>query len=128
MKRQKNERGDRAAGGYWSRLTDEELKRIKFKNVDPETVENIVLDVPVSDEEPIVEQWYDFRGTKRKFIRCAHCRYPNHLLGFVIRIGDQRFLCGHDCGEKIYGFDFRYLKNDFDYGRSAPAFCTVWAT
>jgi hypothetical protein len=114
MKRQKDERSGRAHGGYWSRLTDEELKRITFKNTDPETtVKNLVLEVPVSDEEPIVEQLYDFRRTKRALIRCAHCRYPNHLLGFVIRVGDQRFLCGHNCGEKIYGADFHYVLNDF---------------
>ena len=100
---------------YWRRLSDEELLRVQFTTADPETLDGLVLEVP--NGEPIVEMWYDFRGTKRNLIRCAHCKYPNHKAGFVIRTGDQRFLCGHNCGEKLYGADFHALHADFAYAK-----------
>jgi hypothetical protein len=109
--------------GYWHQLTDEELLRIRFTTDDPERLSHLVLDVPTSDgKEPRVEMFYDFRGTKRDLIRCAHCRYPNHKAGFVIRYDDSRFLCGIDCGAKIYGADFQRLHKDFTYARDRAGY------
>ncbi len=109
-------------GGYWRRLTDEELLGIRFTTDDPESLEDLVLDVPITEAEPRVEYAYDFRGSKRELIRCAHCKYPNHKAGFVIWQDKKRFLCGHDCGAKIYGADFDALHKDFSYARDRAAY------
>lgn len=107
---------------YWGKLTDEELLRVTFTTDDPEGLEGLVLDVPASDGRPFVEYAYDFRGSKRDFIRCAHCKYPNHLAGFVIKTAaGERFLCGHDCGEKIYGADFKTFRKDWSDARDKAA-------
>jgi hypothetical protein len=105
---------------YWRSLTDEQLLRISFTTTDPENLGGLVQDVPEpTDTAPIVELWYDFRGSKRSFIRCAHCGYPNHLAGYVIKTSDgTRFLAGHDCGDKIYGADFAAFKCDYENARN----------
>ncbi|WP_224636695.1 hypothetical protein [Mesorhizobium sp. CA12] len=104
--------------GRWGRLSDEELIRIRFTTDDPEGLEGLIHSVPPVDSRPFVEFGYDFRGSKRSMIRCAHCKYPNHLAGFVIRVDDgSRFLCGHRCGAKIYGVDFEALHRDYSQAR-----------
>lgn len=107
------------AGDYWSRLSDAELLTISFTTEDPESLPGLVHELPAITSRPIVEYAYNFRGTKRALIRCAHCKYPNHREGFVIKLDDDtRFLCGHDCGKKIYGVDFDTLRSDFMMARS----------
>lgn len=114
--------GNGQGDGFWSRLSDEELLRISFTTDDPEHLYGLVEDVPAARGRPFVEFAYDFRGSKRSNIRCAHCRYPNHLAGFVIKTGDgTRFLCGNTCGAKIYGADFEGLHRDFTYARDRAA-------
>ncbi|RWM11824.1 MAG: hypothetical protein EOR73_31995 [Mesorhizobium sp.] len=114
--------GDQVAG-YWDRLSDEELLRISFTTADPENLEGLVLQVPAARERPFVEFAYDFRGSTRTMIRCAHCKYPNHLAGFVIKTDNgQRFLCGHRCGAKIYGADFAHLHKDFSQARDRAGY------
>ncbi|MGY4173982.1 hypothetical protein [Bradyrhizobium sp. USDA 4529] len=103
---------------YWSSLTEEQLLRTAFTTDDPESLLGLIEDVPSSDQLPFVEYWYDFRGTKRERIRCVHCRYHNHLAGYVIRTDNgQRFLVGHECGDKLYGADFEDLRRDYDNAR-----------
>ncbi|RWC26889.1 MAG: hypothetical protein EOS70_30630 [Mesorhizobium sp.] len=114
--------GDQVAG-YWDRLSDEELLRISFTTADPENLEGLVLQVPAARERPFVEFAYDFRGSTRTMIRCAHCKYPNHLAGFVIKTDSgQRFLCGHRCGAKLYGADFAHLHKDFSQARDRAGY------
>jgi len=113
---------DRATLGfrddYYSHLTDEDLLSITFTTGDPENLSGLVSDEPPLDQKPILEYAYDFRGTKRGKIRCVHCKYPNHLAGFVLKLPDsRRFLVGHDCGSKIYGVHFDGIKGDFDRAR-----------
>lgn len=105
---------------YWRSLSDDELLRISFTTTDPENLPGLVEDVPdTAGAPPIVEYAYDFRGSKRSFIRCAHCKYPNHLAGYVIKTsGDTRFLVGHDCGDKIYGADFAGFRRDYENARN----------
>lgn len=75
-------KGDGEINTYWRSLTDEQLLRVSFTTTDPEGLEGLVLDVPPDNGyPPIVELCYDFRGSKRSYIRCAHCGYPNHLAG-----------------------------------------------
>lgn len=104
--------------GHWSRLSDEELISTTFTSGDPESLPGLVLEVPPPDQRPMIEYVYDFKGTKRANIRCVHCKFPNHLKGFVLKLtDDRRFLVGHECGGKIYGAHFDVLKGDFDWAR-----------
>jgi hypothetical protein len=113
-------REDIATNTYWRSLSDEQLLLVSFTTTDPEGIEGLVLDVPPRGEQPpIVELCYDFRGSKRPFIRCAHCGYPNHLAGYVIKASEGvRFLVGHDCGDKIYGADFAGFRRDYENARN----------
>jgi hypothetical protein len=131
-------------GGHWTTLSDEELLNTKFRTDDPENLDGLVLDVPASaQDEPFVEMAYDFRGSKHSLIRCAHCKYPNHLAGIVIKTKDgKRFLVGHDCGDKLYDVGFARLEKDFSEARdrasalrrlrnlheALPAFCAWLST
>jgi len=115
--------GGEQVAGYWDRLSDEELLRISFTTDDPQNLEGLVLQVPSVKGRPFVEFAYDFRGSRRSKIRCAHCKYPNHLAGFVIKTDSgQRFLCGHLCGAKIYGADFAHLHKDFSHARDRAGY------
>lgn len=105
--------GSSDGNGYWRELSDAELRGLSFTTRNPETLDGLVEAVPSPDGTARVEMSYDFRLTKRAKIRCAHCGFPNHLWGYVIRQGEARFLCGNDCGAKIYGADFEGLDRDF---------------
>lgn len=108
-----------AALPKWADLSDAELSSAVFTTQDPESLAGLSDDVPPPDAgDPRVELSYDFRGSKRSNLRCAHCRYPNHLCGFVIRVGDTRFLCGHNCGAKLYGADFEQLHDQFKLAKT----------
>jgi hypothetical protein len=102
-------------GGHWSRFSDEQLLTTAFTTDDPERLEGLVIDVPSNaQDDPIVEYSYNFLGSDHALIRCAHCRYPNHLAGIVVKTKDgKRFLVGHECGEKLYGVRFEELESDF---------------
>jgi hypothetical protein len=122
-----DEANTKVAERYWGNLTDEQLIEHAFTTEDPEALEGLVLEVPVAEGVPKIEFAYDFRGSKRTNLRCAHCRYPNHLAGFVIKTDDgQRFLCGHKCGGKIYGAEFAAFKKDFDHARERASLLRRW--
>jgi hypothetical protein len=105
--------------GYWGRLSDEELLEKTFTTGDPENLANLCLEVPPEDQIPIVEYAYDFRATKRDRIRCVHCKYHNHLAGFVLQLSDgRRYLVGHECGDKLYGAKFDIIHREFEAARS----------
>lgn len=101
--------------GYWNRLSDEELLNTTFTIGDPERLPDLCMEVPPQDQKAFIEYWYDFRGTRRPYIPCVHCKHPTHLAGFVIKIGDgRRFLVGHNCGSKIYGARFEAIHKEFE--------------
>ncbi|MGY4367896.1 hypothetical protein ACVW1A_003961 [Bradyrhizobium sp. LB1.3] len=117
----------KVGASYWSTLTEEQLLRTAFTTNDPENLEGLIEDVPATHELPFVELWYDFRGTKRERLRCVHCRYHNHLAGYVIRTTEgQRFLVGHECGDKLYGADFEILRSDYDQARDHASNLRRW--
>jgi hypothetical protein len=91
-------------------------------------LDRLVEEVPApTDQAPIVEFYYDFRQTKHERLRCAHCRWHNHLAGYVIKTAaGTRFLVGHDCGDKIYGADFEGLKRDYDNARDHASNLRRW--
>lgn len=117
----------KVGASYWSTLTEEQLLRTAFTTNDPENLEGLIEDVPATEELPFVELWYDFRGSKRVRLRCVHCRYHNHLAGYVIRTTEgQRFLVGHECGDKLYGADFEILRSDYDQARDYASNLRRW--
>lgn len=103
---------------HWNRLSDDELLSTVFTTTDPEALDGLVPE-PIIDESARVELAYDFRNTKHSMIACAHCgTHPNHKAGYVIRVGDARFLCGHQCGDQIYGADFERMHSEFEAAKS----------
>jgi hypothetical protein len=69
---------------YWELLSDDKLIDAELAIDDPESLPELVREVPTSDEESYVEFKYDQRGTERDEFRCVHCHQP-HLAGFVMR-------------------------------------------
>jgi hypothetical protein len=121
----------RNAGGesYWNSLSEVQLLQTAFTTSDPEGLPGVVENVPPpTDQPPIVEYWYDFRGTKRQsMIRCVHCRYHNHFAGYVLKTAEgERFLVGHECGSKLYGARFEELRRDYDDAREHASNLRRW--
>ncbi len=99
---------------YWESLSDEELVNAELIIEDPESLPDLVQEIPEGDEEPYVEFKYDLRGSGRQeeFV-CVHGHH-RHLAGFVMRKGNKRFMVGWMCGGTIYGEDFDAYTADFD--------------
>jgi hypothetical protein len=98
---------------YWESLTDDQLLNAELTTDDPESLENLVYELPPGEEEPYVEFKYDLRGSEREKLRCVHGNHP-HFAGFVMRKGACRFFVGHICGDHIYGEDFNRYTADFN--------------
>jgi len=107
-------------------VPDADLLARRFTVDDPENLEQLSLSVPETDDPPVIEFAYDLtppRGDERPFVRCAHCKYPNHWRGYVMRCADgTRFLVGKDCGAKIYGVDFKLVERRFGAQRTRQAY------
>jgi hypothetical protein len=101
------------SGGRWASLSDEELLKHELKIDDPENLTGLVHKVPPGEAESYIEYTYDFRGTDKEEVHCAHCN-QGHKFGCVVNKGGVRFPVGHVCGGKIYGVKFDELKVDFD--------------
>jgi len=103
-------------------IGDAALLQRSFTTDDPEGLPGLVLSVPGGDEQPTIEFSYDLTpagAVKRSFVRCVHCKYPNHWRGYVMRAADgQRFLVGKDCGTKLYGAHFTLIERTFSFERS----------
>lgn len=98
---------------HWETLSDEQLLEIELMTDDPESLSNLVYEIPAGDEEPYVEYKYDLRKSDREMFSCVHGHHQ-HLAGFVMRKGDARFLVGWICAKTIYGEDFDKYTADFD--------------
>jgi hypothetical protein len=99
---------------HWETLSDEELLAADLIIDDPESLENLVFEVPAGDEEPYVEFKYDLRKSGRdEEFTCVHGHHK-HLAGFVMRKGKARFMVGWMCGKSIYEEDFDQYTADFN--------------
>lgn len=98
---------------YWESLTDDQLLDTEPYTDDPESLENLVRELPPGDEEPYVEFKYDLRGSGREKLTCVHGHHQ-HLAGFVMRKGAWRYLVGWKCGKIIYRENFDQYTADFD--------------
>jgi hypothetical protein len=98
---------------HWENLNDEQLVDMELTTDDPESLANLVYEIPEGEEEPYVEFKYDLRKSDREKFSCVHGHHQ-HLAGFVMRKGTARFLVGWMCAESIYGEDFDKYTADFD--------------
>lgn len=98
---------------HWETLSDDQLLETELMTDDPESLPNLVYEIPAGDEEPHVEFKYDLRKSKREKFSCVHGHHQ-HLAGFVMRKGSARFLVGWICAGTIYGEDFDKYTADFD--------------
>ena len=98
---------------FWESLTDDELVDVELTTDDPESLFDLVRELPDGDEEPYVEFKYDLRKSGREELSCVHGHH-RHLAGFVMRKGRFRYLVGWQCGKTIYGEDFDHYTADFD--------------
>jgi hypothetical protein len=98
---------------YWESVSDTHLLTIQLTTDSPETLENLVSNVPGGPGDSFVEYGYDLRKSEHAKMRCTHCHQP-HLAGLVINKDGQRFSVGHICGEHIYGANFAVLRKDYD--------------
>src|SRR5258707_4454362 len=81
---------------HWENLSDDLLVDTELTTDDPESLENLVYEIPAGDEEPYVEFKYDLRKSEREMFSCVHGHHQ-HLAGFVMRTGTARFLVGLMC-------------------------------
>lgn len=98
---------------HWETLSDEQLLDTELMTDDPESLANLVYEIPAGNEEPYVEFKYDLRKSDREMFSCVHGHHQ-HLAGFVMRKGSARFLVGWICAKTIYGEDFDKYTADFD--------------
>jgi len=84
---------------------------------DPESLPGLVRAIPESDSVPEIEYAYDVTPRKsaprKDFVFCAHCGYPTHYKGYVVKYESCRCLIGKDCGFKLYGADFHAVERGF---------------
>jgi hypothetical protein len=98
---------------HWETLSDDQLLETELMTDDPESLPNLVYEIPDGDEEPYVEFKYDLRKSDREKFSCVHGHHQ-HLAGFVMRKGSARFLVGWICAGTIYGENFEKYTADFD--------------
>ncbi|UGY17984.1 hypothetical protein HAP48_0011435 [Bradyrhizobium septentrionale] len=98
---------------HWETLSDDQLLDTELMTDDPESLPNLVYELPADDEDPYVEYKYDLRKSERKMFSCVHGHHQHHA-GFVMRKGESRFLVGWICAKTIYGEDFENYTADFD--------------
>lgn len=98
---------------HWSKLTDEELIRLDLTTDEPDKLLGLVTFIPENHKDAHVEFRYDFRGEDRAEFTCVHGHHQ-HKAGFVMRVGDYRFLVGWMCGESIYGESFGEFTRSYD--------------
>jgi hypothetical protein len=83
---------------------DQALLDRRFDTDDPSALAGLVERLPDGVREPEIEYRYDLNGHARDRLYCAHCHGHRHLKGFVVRVGEERALLGHNCGQKAFGF------------------------
>lgn len=98
---------------HWALLSDEQLLARELTTDDPEALPGVVYELPAGYEDAYVEFAYDFRGSDHEELHCLHGNH-GHKAGFVMRVGEKRFLVGHICAKTIYGENFEHYTADYD--------------
>lgn len=102
------------ATGVRDNLSDERLLDLDLTTNDPNSLENLVRELPTNHREAHIEFEYDLRNqgiAEADYFTCIHGHH--HLHGAVMRAGDVRFLVGWVCAEEIYGQRVTKMRNDF---------------
>lgn len=101
-------------------MTPIQLVETDFQHDDPESLPNMLAQMPETEEVPHIEFTYDTRGSGVGKVRCRHCRKvsANHFRGFVLKYSDgRRVLFGKDCGAKQFGETFNRHEAQFNAAR-----------
>src|SRR5580700_6974448 len=104
---------DRPPRRYWEALSDDLLLDVELTTDNPQSLPDVVTELPMGDDEPHVEYKYDFRRSDSEKLRCVHC-HQLHLAGYVMLKNGNRFFVGHICGKHIYGEDFEQYTADYN--------------
>ncbi len=91
----------------WSRLSDDELRKVQWRIDDPTTLPNLQDRIPDELGTFVIEYEYHL-GEEDPQVPCAHCsQHQRHRHGYVLRDDrGRRFLLGSTCGPKAYGSDY----------------------
>lgn len=101
-------------GRFWATVADEQLIDLNLEIDDPTALPGLIHEVPDNYRDAHVEFKYDLRGqaVDQEF-SCVHGHHK-HKAGFVMKLGDARFMVGHICAKSIYGEDFDQYAADID--------------
>ncbi|MGM4992729.1 hypothetical protein [Tardiphaga sp. 841_E9_N1_2] len=98
---------------FWSTVSDEQLVNLDLEIDNPQTLPGMVQEVPADFKDAHVEFKYDLRGQEVEEFSCVHGHHK-HKAGFVMKLGDLRFMVGHICAKSIYNEDFDQYVADID--------------
>lgn len=99
---------------FWTTISDEQLIDLNLQIDNPETLPGLIQEVPDNFQDAHVEFKYDLRGDDlAPLFSCVHGHHK-HKAGFVMKLGDARFMVGHICAKSIYGEDFDQYTADID--------------
>jgi hypothetical protein len=96
------------ADDHWSKLTDDELRRVVWTTDAPLSLPNVKPFIPANLPEFIIELEYQLDRATDDPVLCAHCpKHQHHWHGFVLLAADgSRYLLGSHCGPKAYSSDY----------------------
>lgn len=99
----------------WSRLSDDELRKVQWRIDDPTSLPNVQERIPEELGTFVIEYEYHLAEEEPQAL-CAHCaQHQRHRHGYVLRdYKGRRFLLGSTCGPKAYGSDYRMASGSRD--------------
>lgn len=99
----------------WSRLSDDELRKVQWRIDDPTSLPNLQDRIPDELGTFVIEYEYHLSEEDPQ-VPCAHCpQHQRHRHGYVLRDDrGRRFLLGSTCGPKAYGSDYHMASGSRD--------------
>lgn len=99
----------------WSRLSDDELRKVQWRIDDPTCLPNLQSRIPDELGTFVIEYEYHLAEGDPQ-VPCAHCsQHQLHRHGYVLRDDrGRRFLLGSTCGPKAYGSDYHMASGSRD--------------